>query len=113
MFKVVCCRTSHPVRTCTDSLLLCSRLCPYPGLCLVMEVHGPGACHGPRRQEMMSLGWARLELFDLNSQLHRGYWKVPVRSLPVTPAKHQVDLVPQEMYQFSLVPVLRGNMNIP
>ncbi|CAL8396336.1 unnamed protein product, partial [Boreogadus saida] len=71
---------------------------PYPGLCLVLEVHGPGARHrGPGRQEMMPLGWARLELFDLNSQLHRGYWKVPVRSLPVTPAKHQVDLdsVPQ------------------
>ncbi|CAL8306286.1 unnamed protein product [Lota lota] len=90
---------------------------PYPGLSLVVEVQAPGEGSGPRKQlqDMMSLGWARLELFDLNNQLHSGYWKVPVRSLPVTPAINQVylDSVPQEMCKCSLVPVLLDNMNIP
>lgn len=54
--------------------LSCSlgRLLPSPGLALVVEVQAPGESNGPSKQlqDMTSLGWARLELFDLNNQVH-------------------------------------------
>ncbi|XP_014024204.1 coiled-coil domain-containing protein 17 [Salmo salar] len=75
------------------------RMQPSPSLSLVVELQAAGALdtYGQEVQRLVSRGWARLELFDQHNQVQSGYWRVPVRALPVRPSLSPVQLnsVPQ------------------
>ncbi|KAK3574708.1 hypothetical protein QTP86_015394, partial [Hemibagrus guttatus] len=70
------------------------RVQPSPSLYLVVEVQvvgGFGLCDQDMR------GWSKLQLFDDHNQVQSGFWKLPVRSLPVSPCLNlgQLNYVPQ------------------
>uniref|UniRef100_A0A4W5MZT7 Coiled-coil domain containing 17 n=1 Tax=Hucho hucho TaxID=62062 RepID=A0A4W5MZT7_9TELE len=74
------------------------RMQPSPSLSLVVELQAAGLeAYGQEVQRLVSRGWARLELFDQHNQVQSGYWRVPVRALPVRPSLSPVQLnsVPQ------------------
>ncbi|KAK3556638.1 hypothetical protein QTP70_010828 [Hemibagrus guttatus] len=71
------------------------RVQPSPSLYLVVEVQvvgGFGLCDQDMR------GWSKLQLFDDHNQVQSGFWKLPVRSLPVSPCLNlgQLNYVPQK-----------------
>ncbi|KAM9531055.1 coiled-coil domain-containing protein 17-like isoform 2-T2 [Salvelinus alpinus] len=72
---------------------------PSPSLSLVVELQAAGGLdtYGQEVQRLVSRGWARLELFDQHNQVQSGYWRVPVRALPIRPSLSPVQLnsVPQ------------------
>ncbi|XP_041704515.1 coiled-coil domain-containing protein 17-like [Coregonus clupeaformis] len=75
------------------------RMQPSPSLSLVVELQAAGGLdtYGQEVQRLVSRGWARLELFDQHNQVQSGYWRVPVRALPVRPSlsPSQLNSVPQ------------------
>ncbi|XP_064845273.1 coiled-coil domain-containing protein 17 isoform X2 [Oncorhynchus masou masou] len=75
------------------------RMQPSPSLSLVVELQAAGGldAYGQEVQRLVSRGWARLELFDQHNQVHSGYWRVPVRALPIRPSLSPIQLnsVPQ------------------
>ncbi|XP_031689483.1 coiled-coil domain-containing protein 17 isoform X5 [Oncorhynchus kisutch] len=75
------------------------RMQPSPSLSLVVELQAAGGldAYSQEVQRLVSRGWARLELFDQHNQVQSGYWRVPVRALPIRPSLSPVQLnsVPQ------------------
>ncbi|KAF7656559.1 hypothetical protein LDENG_00039490 [Lucifuga dentata] len=88
------------------------RLQPSPSLCLVVEVQAARDLdvYGQEDLRLASWGWTQLELFDQYNQLHSGYWRVPVRSLPIRPSlSHaQLNSVPQVGSMEMCVRVVNG-----
>ncbi|KAK2908156.1 hypothetical protein Q8A73_009229 [Channa argus] len=75
------------------------RIQPSPSLCLVVEVQAARDVDVFNQEvlELVSCGWTQLELFDQYNQLRSGFWRVPVRSLPVRPSLGlaQLNSIPQ------------------
>ncbi|XP_041912867.1 coiled-coil domain-containing protein 17 [Alosa sapidissima] len=61
------------------------RIQPSPSLSLLVEVQAAGGLD-PYGQDLVSRGWTRLQLFDQHNQVLSGYWRVPIRILPVKPS---------------------------
>ncbi|KAI4877610.1 hypothetical protein NFI96_007314 [Prochilodus magdalenae] len=81
------------------------RMQPSPALTLVLEMQAAGGLDssGQKIHGFVPQGWSMLQLFDQHNQVQSGFWRVPVRCLPVRPS-----LSPD---QLSSVPQL-GNMEI-
>ncbi|XP_034149793.1 coiled-coil domain-containing protein 17 [Esox lucius] len=77
------------------------RLQPSPSLSLVLELQA--AEYSQSVQNLVSWGWAHLELFDQHNQVQSGYWRVPVRALPIRPS-----LSPDQLNSVQQV----GNMEV-
>ncbi|XP_051563739.1 coiled-coil domain-containing protein 17 isoform X2 [Myxocyprinus asiaticus] len=75
------------------------RIQPSPYLSLIVEIQASGCldAYNHEFEGLVSCGWAKLELFDQHSQVQRGHWRVPFRSLPVRASlsPSQVNSVPQ------------------
>ncbi|KAK2835200.1 hypothetical protein Q5P01_015684 [Channa striata] len=75
------------------------RIQPSASLCLVVEVQAAKDLDVSNQEvlKLVSCGWTQLELFDQHNQLRSGFWKVPVRSLPVRPSLSiaQLNSIPQ------------------
>ncbi|XP_062853166.1 coiled-coil domain-containing protein 17 [Trichomycterus rosablanca] len=67
---------------------------PSPSLSLVVEVQAVG---GFESSDQEIQGWTKLHLFDQHNQVQNGFWKLPVRSLPVGPSLNpeQLNSLPQ------------------
>ncbi|XP_036425551.1 coiled-coil domain-containing protein 17 [Colossoma macropomum] len=75
------------------------RMQPSPALSLVLELQAAGGLDssGQETNGFVPQGWTRLQLFDQHNQVQSGFWRVPVRCLPVRPSLSlgQLNSVPQ------------------
>ncbi|KAK7144822.1 hypothetical protein R3I94_011037 [Phoxinus phoxinus] len=75
------------------------RVQPSPNLTLVLEIQTSKGLHlyNYETKDLVTCGWAKLELFDEHNQVHSGHWRLPFRSLPVQASLSPVQLnsVPQ------------------
>ncbi|KAF4112267.1 hypothetical protein G5714_007062 [Onychostoma macrolepis] len=76
-----------------------------PHLSLVIEIQTSKGLDlfNHETEDLVTCGWAKLDLFDQHNQVHSGHWRLPFRSLPV-----QASLSPG---QLNSVPQL-GNMEL-
>ncbi|ROL44455.1 Coiled-coil domain-containing protein 17 [Anabarilius grahami] len=81
------------------------RVQPSPNVSLVLEIQTSKGLHlyNHEIKDLVTCGWAKLELFDQHNQVYSGHWRLPFRSLPV-----QASLSP---VQLNSVPQL-GNMEL-
>ncbi|XP_067315960.1 coiled-coil domain-containing protein 17 [Pseudorasbora parva] len=61
------------------------RVQPSPNLSLVLEIQTSKGfqLNNHETKDLVTCGWAKLELFDKNNQLHSGHWRLTFCSLPV------------------------------
>ncbi|XP_051868085.1 coiled-coil domain-containing protein 17 [Pristis pectinata] len=75
------------------------RVRPALGISLIIELQAAGGFdpYGLEIQRLVSRGWAKIDVFDNHNQVISGRWKVPIRSLPVTPSltTGQLNGIPQ------------------
>ncbi|XP_060087686.1 coiled-coil domain-containing protein 17 [Heteronotia binoei] len=75
------------------------RVLPSTSIALITELQASGGldAYGQEIQHLTPRGWAKIHLFDHLHQVLSGYWKVPVRVLPVKPGltAEQLNGVPQ------------------
>ncbi|XP_056115318.1 coiled-coil domain-containing protein 17 isoform X1 [Rhinichthys klamathensis goyatoka] len=81
------------------------RVQPSPNLTLVLEIQTSRGLHlyNYETKDLVTCGWAKLELFDEHNQVHSGHWRLPFRSLPV-----QASLSPVQLNSVSQL----GNMEL-
>ncbi|XP_051753965.1 coiled-coil domain-containing protein 17 isoform X2 [Ctenopharyngodon idella] len=81
------------------------RVQPSPNVSLVLEIQTSKGLHlyNHEIKDLVTCGWAKLELFDQHNQVYSGHWRLPFHSLPV-----QASLSPA---QLNSVPQL-GNMEL-
>lgn len=76
-----------------------SRVLPSTSIALITELQASGGhdAYGQEIQHLAPRGWAKIHLFDHLHQVLSGYWKVPIRVLPVKPGltAEQLNGVPQ------------------
>ncbi|XP_077190107.1 coiled-coil domain-containing protein 17 isoform X2 [Paroedura picta] len=75
------------------------RVLPSTSIALITELQASGGldAYGQEIQHLTPRGWAKIHIFDHQHQVLSGYWKVPIRVLPVKPdlAAEQLNCVPQ------------------
>ncbi|KAL8178804.1 UNVERIFIED_CONTAM: hypothetical protein K2H54_056596 [Gekko kuhli] len=75
------------------------RVLPSTSIALVTELQASGGldAYGQEIQHLAPRGWAKIHLFDYLHQVLSGYWKVPIRVLPVKAGltAEQLNGVPQ------------------
>ncbi|XP_048395318.2 coiled-coil domain-containing protein 17 [Stegostoma tigrinum] len=75
------------------------RVRPSPGISLVIELQAAGGFdpYGQEIQCLVSRGWTKINIFDDHNQVISGWWKVPIRCLPVRPSltTGQLNGIPQ------------------
>ncbi|XP_067230034.1 coiled-coil domain-containing protein 17 [Chanodichthys erythropterus] len=78
---------------------LVPRVQPSPNVSLVLEIQTSKGLHlyNHEIKDLVTCGWAKLELFDQHNQVYSGHWRLPFRSLPVQASLSPVQLnsVPQ------------------
>ncbi|XP_048055947.1 coiled-coil domain-containing protein 17 isoform X2 [Megalobrama amblycephala] len=76
------------------------RVQPSPNVSLVLEIQTSKGLHlyNHEIKDLVTCGWAKLELFDQHNQVYSGHWRLPFRSLPVQASLSPVQLnsVPQQ-----------------
>uniref|UniRef100_A0A3Q1JDQ1 Coiled-coil domain containing 17 n=1 Tax=Anabas testudineus TaxID=64144 RepID=A0A3Q1JDQ1_ANATE len=89
-----------------------TRIQPSPSLCLVVEVQTAKDLDVYNQEvfKLVACGWTQLELFDQYNQLRSGYWRLPVRSLPVRPSLNlpQLNSLPQVGHMELCVRLVNG-----
>ncbi|XP_072539127.1 coiled-coil domain-containing protein 17 [Salminus brasiliensis] len=75
------------------------RLQPSLSLSLVLEVQAGEGLDSSSQEiyGLVSQGWTMLQLFDQHNQVRSGFWRLPIRCLPVRPSlsSAQLNSVPQ------------------
>ncbi|KAM4809640.1 LOW QUALITY PROTEIN: coiled-coil domain-containing protein 17-like [Rhinophrynus dorsalis] len=64
------------------------RVRPSPNISLIIELQAAGGYdpYGQEVSRLISRGWVKLDIFDHQNRVISGYWKVPIRILPVKPS---------------------------
>jgi len=77
-----------------NEFVLHFRVQPSPNLALVLEIQTSRSLqlYNYETKDLVTCGWAKLELFNEHNQVHSGHWRLPFRSLPVQASLSPVQL---------------------